>query len=161
MNLYQINEAIYSLVDPETGEILDYEAFEALQMEKDQKLENVALWYKNLVAEAEAIKAEKNILADREKKCKEKAESLKKYLAQALAGTKFKTARVECSFRTSTKVEIKDEAAFIKAMEESQHFEYLKFKAPEINKTAITDAIKSGLTVEGAELVKNQNIQIK
>ena len=161
MNLYQINEAIYSLVDPETGEILDYEAFEALQMEKDQKLENVALWYKNLVAEAEAIKAEKNILADREKKCKEKAESLKKYLAQALAGTKFKTARVECSFRTSTKVEIKDEAAFIKAMEESQHFEYLKFKAPEINKTAITDAIKSGLTVEGAELVKNQNIQIR
>lgn len=160
MNLYQINEAIYSLVDEETGEILDSEAFEALTMARDQKLENVALWYKNLIAEAAAIKAEKDNLAEREKRCKKKADSLKRYLEQALAGSNFKTARVICSFRTSKKVEIKDEAAFIKAMEEAKNFEFLKYKA-EVNKTAITEAIKAGQVVAGAELVENSNISIK
>lgn len=161
MNLYAINEAIYSLVDPETGEILDYEAFTALQMERDEKLENTALWYKDLMAEAAALKAEKDILAERERKCKEKAESLKKFLALALEGSKFKTARVACSFTTSTKVEIKDEAAFIEAMEKNNHIEFLRYKAPEVNRTAITEAIKAGLTVDGAELVKNKSIIIK
>ena len=161
MNLYQINEAIYALVDEETGEILNYEAFEALAMERDQKLENVALWYKNLTAEATAIREEEKNLAARRKACENKAERLKNYLSAALAGTNFKTARVACSFRASTKLEIRDEATFIKTMEEAKHFEFLKYKAPEVNKTAITEAIKAGQVVEGAELVKNSNISIK
>lgn len=161
MNLYNIDAAITALVDPETGEILNYEAFSALQMEREQKLENMALWYKNLTAEAAAIKAEEANLAARRKDLEAKAEKLKAYLVDALGGDKFTTPRVACSFRSSQKVEIQDEAAFIRSMQESQHFEYLNYEPPKVNRVAITNAIKAGQTVEGAELVKTISMTIK
>ena len=132
-----------------------------MQMEKEQKIEGMALWHKDLLAEAAAIRAEEVNLAARRKTCESKAERLKSYLAELLGGNKFKTPRVVCSYRTSAAVEIADEAEFVKRMQEGQHFEYLSFKAPTVNRTAITQAIKEGKTVEGAELVKRQNISIK
>ena len=44
MNIYEIDRAITDLFDAETGEIIDFDALAALQMERDQKIENVALW---------------------------------------------------------------------------------------------------------------------
>lgn len=160
-SLYEIDATIMSLVDLETGEILDYEAFAALKMEREQKLENMALWYKDLVAEAAMIKAEEANLAARRKACESKAERLKTYLSELLAGDKFKTPRVACSFRASKSLVIQNEEEFIRTMEQGQHYEYLTYKAPTVNKTAITNAIKSGQTVEGAELVEKNNISIK
>lgn len=161
MNLYEINAKITELIDPETGEILDYDAFAALAMEQQEKQENMALWYKDLCAEAEAIRNEEKALAERRKACERRAERLKEFLSQMLCGSAFKTARVAVSFRSSTAVEIADEAAFIQAMEENGLTKYLKYSAPEVNKTAIKDAIKQGEVIEGAELVKRQNMTIK
>lgn len=160
-SLYEIDATIMSLVDLETGEILDYEAFAELQMEREKKIENMALWYKDLVAEANAIKAEEANLAARRKACENKAERLKAYLSDLLDGGKFKTPRVDCTFRASRSVQIQDEAEFIRAMEQGQHFEYLTYKAPTVNKTAITQAIKAGQLVPGAELVEKKSISIK
>ena len=88
MKLYEIDEAILNCIDTETGEIIDADQLDKLQMERDTKLENVACWIKDLKAEAEAIKTEKQILANRQKVAENKAESLKKYLAYALDGKK-------------------------------------------------------------------------
>ena len=60
MNIYEIDNAMMSLIDEETGEIKDFTAFEELQMQREEKIENVALWYKNLVAESKAIREEEN-----------------------------------------------------------------------------------------------------
>ena len=57
MTIYEIDQAIMECVDIETGEIIDTEQLDKLQMERDTKLENVACWIKELTAEAEAIKA--------------------------------------------------------------------------------------------------------
>ena len=57
-SLYEINEAILSCIDLESGEIIDEAALEALQMQRDEKIENVGLWIKNLVAESSALAAE-------------------------------------------------------------------------------------------------------
>jgi hypothetical protein len=62
MNLYQINAEIENCIDTETGEILDIEALNNLTLEKDTKIENLACWYKNLMADVEALKAEKMLL---------------------------------------------------------------------------------------------------
>ena len=43
MTIYEIDNRIAELVDPETGELLDYEAFAELQMEREAKIENMAL----------------------------------------------------------------------------------------------------------------------
>ena len=161
MSLYHIDAAITALVDPETGEILNLEAFEALQMEREQKIEQMALWYKNLIAEAAAIKAEEANLAARRADIEARAEKLKGHLHDALGGEEFSTPRVACSFRSSQRVEIKDEKEFVRAMQEGQHWEYLSFAPPKANRPAITKAIKAGQTVEGAELIRHNNITIK
>ena len=62
MTIYEIDSRIAELLDPDTGELLDYEAFAALQMEREAKIENMALWYKDLSAEAKAIRDEEKAL---------------------------------------------------------------------------------------------------
>lgn len=161
MNLYEIDQAILALVDLETGEILDYEAFADLKMAREEKIEGMALWCKNLDAEAKAIRAEEISLAERRQALEKKAASLKEYLSTLLDGGKFSTARVACSFRKSKSVEIADEAEFVRNMEASQHFEFLKYSPPKANRTEITNAIKAGQLVPGAQLIEKYNLSIK
>ena len=158
MKLYEIENAILDCIDLETGEVIDTERLDALQMERDAKIENVALWIKDLKAEAEAIKAEKMALAERQRVAENKAESLKKWLAYALDGQKFSTAKCAISFRKAEKVEISD-VGMIRLMKE--HDELLTYKEPEPNKTAIKQALKDGLTVQGVQLVQNMSTIIK
>ncbi len=158
MKLYEIENAILDCIDIETGEVIDTERLDALQMERDAKIENVALWIKDLKADAEAIKAEKMALAERQRVAENKAESLKKWLAYALDGQKFSTARCSVSFRKTEKVEISD-VGMIRLMKE--HDELLTYKDPEPNKTAIKQALKDGLTVQGVQLVQNMSTIIK
>ena len=153
-SLYAIDQEILSCVDFETGEVIDPYLLEILHMERSQKIENVACWVKNLLSDADAIKAEKEALADREAKCRKKAEDLKKWLGMALEGQKFTTARCAVSFRKSEKVEVED-VALVPA-------ELLKVKTTvEADKTAIKAAIKEGREINGCYLGVNQNIQIK
>ena len=153
MKLYEIDEAIMNCIDAETGEIIDTEQLDKLQMERDSKIENVACWIKELKAEAEALKAEKMAFAERQKVTENKMESLKKYLAYALNGQAFKTTRASVSFRKSQKVEIAD----IYKLDEN----YLRYKEPEADKTAIKEALKAGKEVAGATLVENTSVIIK
>ena len=152
-SLYDIDTRLYSLLDEETGEITDIEAFEKIQLERDKKIENIALWVKNLKADAEALKAEKLAFAERQKAAEKKIDSLKRLLSDALSGQDFKTARVALSFRKSSEVQIDD-------IEELSD-EYLRYKAPEPDKAAIKAAIKEGKEVAGAKLVSKVNLQIK
>ena len=60
--LYEIDTAIYSCIDPESGEVIDTAQLDSLLMERSKKLEAVALWIKNLDSDAAAIKAEREAL---------------------------------------------------------------------------------------------------
>ena len=153
MKLYEIDQAIMDCIDMETGEIVNEELLNDLQMERDAKIENVVLWIKELKAEAEALKAEKLAFAERQKVTENNMESLKKWLAYALNGEKFKTVRASVTFRTSDKVEITD----IFKLDEN----YLRYKEPEADKDAIKKAIKDGQKVAGATLVKSTSVIIK
>lgn len=156
MTIYEIDDAIRALVN-EDGEIEDFEAFEQLHMERDAKIENTGLWIKELLAEADAIKKEREALKEREDAARRKAERLKGYLAQALGGEKFQTARISVSWRKSEAVEITRECeAWCR-----ENGAFLRQKEPDIDKAGIKDALKEGGTVPGASLVTKQNIQIK
>lgn len=154
MNLYEINEQITNCcIDTETGEIINEEMLQELTIAFDDKVENIALWIKNLLAEAKAIKEEKDSLAARQKACENKAESLKKYLSSALCGNKFKTSKVSISFRKSESVQVDDA--------DKLDDDYLKYTAPTVDKTKVKQALTAGIKLQGAQLVTNQNIQIK
>ena len=158
MKLYEIDNAILDCIDLETGEVIDTERLDALNMERDAKVENVACWIKDLRAENEAIKSEKQKLDSRRKVNDNKIESLMGWLNYALNGTKFKTGKCAISFRTSESVEVTEEG--LEALMK-EHDELLTYKAPEPNKKAIKDAIKDGLSVVGVQLVHNVSTIIK
>ena len=157
MTLFDINKAILDFdyqIDEETGEILNAEDLDALQLAREEKIEGVGLWIKNLQAEAEAVKKEKDAMADRQRRLEKKAESLKHYLEWALQGEKLSTPRIAMTFRRSESVSIPDEALL-----DDRFMNITMVKKPD--KKLIKDTLKAGREVPGAELVTKQNLQIK
>lgn len=152
-SLYEIDAAILSCVDLETGEIVDADRLSALQMERNHKIESVALWVKDLKADMAAYKAEKEAFAEREKQAANKVESLSKWLTNALGGSSFNTNQVAISFRKSEAVEVDEEVVSRNWMKRKVTY------TPD--KVAIKNAIKEGKRIRGAELVERSNIQIK
>lgn len=166
-SLYEINqqieEAFAKAIDPETGEISEeaIELINALQLEKDTKIENVALWHKNTAADIKAIGDEIKALQDRKRRLEAKQAWMDKYLEYALQGQKFETPKVAISYRKSTTVEFPNMEAFLNSYCYSGT-DYITIKTEFVpNKTAIKEAIKDGKIVEGAALVEHQNMQIK
>ena len=85
MTLYEIDQNIMALID-EDGEITNPEAFNALQLSRTEKIEGIACWIKNLTADAAAIKAEEEALAERRKAIENERKSLRDCLTKTLAG---------------------------------------------------------------------------
>lgn len=158
MNLYEIENEILSCVDMETGEVIDVEKLDALTMERDRKIENLALWVKNLEADAKAYKEEKESFAQKQKGAENKAKSLKEYLSNFLSGAAYKSTKVNISFRASKSVDVFDMDAL---MRYDDCDSYLKYADPTADKTAIKEAINNGVEIPGCRIVENQNIQIK
>lgn len=159
-SLFEINREIQELwdsaIDPETGELdsMTWDRVDQLQLERDAKIENIACWIKNLRSDVAALKAEAKTMQERATIASRKADRLQEYLAAALAGEKFQTPRVAIGWRRSTAVKVEDPdllpANFVREIVE---------KKPDL--AGIKDALKAGVTVEGAELVECNNIQIR
>ena len=122
-------------------------------MEREAKLENIALWIKDLTAEAAAIKDEKKKLAERQAAAENKAKRLKEFLSEQLGGQKFSTPRCAVSFRRTKSVNVTD---LWKIPED-----YLRYSDPTPDKEALGEALKAGQTIEGAELVEKLSTIIK
>lgn len=161
MKLYEIEDSILALVDEETGEITNPELFDQLNMEREKKLESLGLWVKDMRAEAEAIKTEEKNLKARREALERRAESVKAFLMAKLGGEKFRTPRLAVSYRSTPAVKIADADAFIKWCEENSHDDLLRYAPPEINKTAVKEALGSGAEIPGAAMETNVSIQIK
>lgn len=153
MNLYEINNAITDCVDMETGEIIDIDRLDCLQIERSEKIENIACWIKNLKSDAEQLKVEADNLLQRRRVAENKAESLKTYLQKALEGKKFKTPKVAISYRKTKSVDVTD----ISQLPEWA----LRFSDPVPNKTEIKKKIELGENVPGAEIKEYQSMIIK
>lgn len=158
MSIYEIDDSILSLVDMETGEIEDEKRYDELQMERNQKVENIGCFYKNLVAEADAIKEEEVNLTRRRKAIENKAERIKNLLAYALKGERFESPKVRCSYRKAKSVKVDDD--FV-AWAQEHADDLLTFKEPTPNRTAIKAAFADGREVEHAEIVTSESLQVK
>ena len=166
MTLYEINQEILNcvklpsgdMVNTDTGEVIDTEAWENLKMARSEKIENTVLFIKNLQADAEAFKREADEFYKRMKQAKAKAEALKKLIDYALCGNTFETTRCKVSYRKTSSVMLDDK--FIDWAKENAD-ELLKYSEPEANKTAIKKAINDGAVFEFAKLVEQNKMQIK
>lgn len=156
MTLYELDKAIaeFELEVNEDGEVLNIDELDELNLAREQKIEGISLWIKNLEAEKEAVKHEKDNFADREKRLGKKIDSLKGYLTYALDGQKFSTPKVAVSFRKSESVLVKDEYLI-----PDEYCDFTVLRKP--NKKNIKDALKHGKELMGVELVEKQNISVR
>ena len=162
LKLYEIDQAILDCVDMETGEILDPKKLDALQMERERKLEGVALWIKDLKAEAAAVKEEADKLTARKKSLENKMDGLKGWLLYAMNGEKLKTPRCNVYLTHNQRLAVADEGKlieFLKTLKEPEQF--LKFSEPELRRDEIKKALKDGYEIPGAALEQTESVVIK
>ena len=162
MKLYEIDATIERLldmgdgrmVDEETGEIFDQEELEALEMEREKKVDQCCFFVKNCLADAKSIDEEIKRLTAKKKALENKANRTKDYLNWCLQGEKFKSTFNTIGYHKSVKVEV-DEA---KLAEMDSRFLNIK---TEPNKTEIKKALQSGEEINGAMLVETMSLTLK
>lgn len=169
MTIYDIDARIAALsnaaeddmlIDEESGELMSVaQALDALRMEREEKIENVACWVKNLSAEADAIKEEETNLAKRRKAAETKAANLKAWLIAALTredGTtdRLKTARVAVSVKRNPPSTVVDDAL----LPSSYKVAKITYQA---DKELIKRELLAGGEVPGAHLEYGRSVMIK
>nr|MBQ1578076.1 siphovirus Gp157 family protein [Oscillospiraceae bacterium] len=162
MTLYEIDEALLNLVDPETGEIMDISAFTELQMDREKKLEGIACWIKDLYAEEDALKNEEDALRARRAAARRKRENLWAYLQTMLAGEKLKTGKVAVTYRKNPpSVQVDNEAELLEWARSCCRADLLRLKDPELDKAGLKAAIEKGEYVPGARIVQETRMVIQ
>lgn len=148
------------IVDPEKlrTEWLEawYDTLSSIEMEFDEKAENIAVYIKNLLSAAEDKKDETKKLIKRAKADERKAENLKKYLLdnmQRIGVNKIDRPKACMSVRKNpVSVKIADEDKFIDMLQANGRDDLLRYSKPQINKTEIKSLLKSGEVFDGAIL---------
>lgn len=157
MTLYEINELIAgflaSHINEETGEIEGIEELDALSLARDEKLDSLASYYKDLVAEAKAVKEEKQNLDSRQKRLERRAERLKDYISYSLNGEAFRSPRNEMRFRKTEILDISEGAEIPE--------QFLRYKTPEVDKVSLKKAIKEGYELDGVHIIDRLSLSIK
>ena len=159
-SLFQIEKEYLDIAQQLTEGEITLELENALMI-NEKELQNKSVNYcfviKQMEADCDTIDNEIKRLQGLKKVRENAAERLKKSIKNAMLiynVEEIKTALIKINFRKSESVEIVNESQLSE--------EYTTTKTTTTpNKTAIKDAIKAGVDVEGAVLVINQNIQIK
>ena len=141
-----------------------FNTLETMEADIYDKAENVALYIKNLDYEIKAIKSEKSRLDARLKSKENSCKNMLEYLKNCLEAAKLKkieTPRAAISIRNNPEsVEISDEKSFI-GWAQDNNDDLLRYKDPEVNKTAVKQLLKAGEEVPFAKLIRTQSLNIK
>lgn len=159
--LYQLTADLQDALDAvwldEDGVLHGWADVEAVTADWEQKTEAVALYIKQLKADASAIEDEMDELEKRCRQKEAKAVRLTQYLAQnilAAGRDRFETAKCDCRFRRSKRVIVQD----IGKIPE----EFIREKlSRDADKKGIKAAIEAGQEVPGAELFEERKLNIK
>ncbi len=143
-------------LDPQT--VAD--TLEAMQGDLEVKATNVAMFIRNLESLADQIKQAEAAMAARRKAIETRAESIREYLLTNMVRTgisKIESPYFRISLRNNPPSVVVDDPDAIP-------WEYQRQKPappPEVDKVAVKEALKSGITVPGARLVVGQSVTIK
>lgn len=122
----------------------------------DEKVESYCKIIRQFETDAETFKLEKQRFADKQIHAENSAKRMKNSLLDFLNASgqkKVNAGLFTVSKSTSQAVNVIDESLIPE--------EFLKPQPPKIDKVAIKNAIKSGSSVVGAEIVTNESVRIK
>ncbi len=162
MTLYDLTGELLELLelaqDPDTDLDALADTMESVNLEFNDKADGYAKIIRTLTAQADMLKAEAARMKEREKSFRDRAETIRKNLEAAMLATdkrKIKTAMFTFSIRRNPESVVIDR-------QDSVPERFLKFKEPEIDKTAIKKALKAGENLDGfAHLEQTESLQIR
>lgn len=162
MSLFKIKEEYLSILEElnETDGEITSEIADKLQiseLELKDKAINYAFYIKKLESDNKVVGEEVSRLQEIKARNIKKIDSLEKSITAAMIMfgiDKVESPTLKLSLRKSEQVNISDESKL------SDNFFTTKITKT-VSKTALKDALKSGVDIIGAELVINQNLQIK
>ena len=164
--LYELAEnwlKVMQLAEEGADEEAVANALEDIGGEIEDKADGYAKVIKSLEAEAAAIKSETDRLFARKTAMENSAKNLKKRLESTMIAcgkTKFRTLLFSFGIqKNAPSVQIEDESGFV-AWAQSQSPELIKTKI-EINKKELIAQIKSGVEIDGVQLILSESLRIR
>ena len=158
MNIFEMTVAANQLYDLLTSGEIDEQTFnDTLQaMGTEEKLESYCKVIRQLEADAEMLKAEKERIENKKKTVDNSIGRMKKAVMEfmkASGSTKSTAGTFTVALSTSKATKIVDESLIPK--------KYFIKQEPKIDKKAILEMLKSGAKVKGCELQINEGVRIK
>lgn len=156
--LYELTGQAAQLMELlEAGEIDEQTVQDTLDsMMVPEKLEDCGMVIRQLTADAEDYKREKDFFAEKQKRADNAIKRMKKTLAQYLAATqqdKVQAGRFVLTSTSSKSVDVFNLAAV--------PAEYMQPQPPKVDKASIRKALLAGETVAGAALIETPGCVIK
>lgn len=157
-SLFEYNKKIDELIAQATDEdgVIDesmFEKLDALELERNEKIDNCIAYLKSRRAIADALNDEKKAIERRQKTALNEMNRMKDYLAYCLRGEKYESTAGKISYRKSESVEVTN-AGLLPS-------EFLRYKDPEPDKAGLKKVLKTGATIAGAHLVETVSTIIK
>lgn len=141
-----------------------FDTLESIEGEFDMKAENIAVFIKEIKAEADLLKAEEQSLRKRRQTKERQIDSLKTYLLtqmQEIGKNKIDTQKALISIRNNApSLVVDDELSFIRWAEQNNDG-LLKYSMPEIRKSDVKKAVKAGDEIPFVHMEKSTSVIIK
>ena len=159
MKLYELSQSYVRL--QEMAEELDPQTYldtlDAIKESLDDKAENTAKLIRSLEGDIEVMKAEEKRIAERRKTYEGKVSTLKQYLQ-----VQMEIAGIEKVKRPLVTISIRNNPPSVKVLDESLiPSKYMIQQKPVISKKSVSEALKNGEFVPGAELQSTKGLVIK
>lgn len=141
-----------------------FDTLESIECDFMDKAENIAAYIKSLNAYADTLKAEEKHLAERRRAKENRADRLKKYLLECME--KAHIGRID---RPMASVSVRNNAESPRFSDENKFItwarenadELLRYKPPEIDKTAVKKYLQDGGELDGVTLERSKSVTIK
>ena len=160
MNLYTLTSnysQVLDLIDEGAEMMCLQDTLDSLTDAIEDKAENIAKIIKTIDAEAAALKVEEKRLADRRKSLENRSKGLKDYLQSNLETVGLKKLKGKLfSFNIQ-----KNQASLHIVDMDKIPINYWVVPEPVLDNASIKEALKTGLSVDGAELKVSESLRIR
>ena len=165
-NFIDANGDIIENVDAYKEQMLQawFDTLEAVNAELDVKAESLACYIKELKAQAESLKKEKQAFAKRQAQKEKQVEKLTRYLLDSMLATgktKVDMSRAVVTVkRNAPSLEISDELGLVDWLMKNND-KLLKYEMPSVRKNEVKKQLKAGEKIPFVQLENKLSVVIK
>lgn len=158
MLLYELSEIEMQILEQlESEDGIDKEIYDTLKFTEEEILVSCARVYRQILSDAQACKDEEKRLSERKKRLENNAARLKELMFDGM-----KIADVKKIHRPEFDISIKKNPPSLQIDPNAQiPSEYYKKPDPILDKVLLKEDVKSGLFIEGVQLVQVERLEIK